>query len=353
MHPSRLPLLALLLTASPAPAEEPCAPVKPCEVGEEPPAPQDAPADLGAEARAWFDLLSCRATPAGLDAKVIRAFCGRQRPALAAYRDRTLPALRAALDPLRGARVPTAVVVPFSGPDLASALAAYPDARSVTTLSAVPFGDVRGLDRLRDPAKLRALLDAIEAATRPLLAGHGGEALSGRAPAFALFLTALAAQGLEPAGLRYFRLEPQGGLHFLTAKEVAAAAGGGAEPLASAELAFVRAGDDAAAGARVHRHVAADLSDAGLARAPGVGAYLAARGKVAVLVCGAEGRLSAAAGLRAAVLGRATVLLGDRTAPSAEEARAAGLGREVHPAPVAFCASAAGATEGLVVLRRP
>jgi hypothetical protein len=345
-------LSALLLLAAPALAEEPCAPVKPCEVGAEA-APQEAPADLSAEARAWFDLLSCRATPPGLDAGTVRAFCARQRPALAAYRDRYLAALRPALEPLRGARVPTAVVYPFSGPDLAGALAAYPDARSVTTLSALPFGDVRGLARLRDPARLRAFLDGVAAASAPLLEGRGGEALAAgaRVPAFALVLTALAAHGLEPAGLRYFRLEPQGSLHFLSARELSTPGDGAS--VASAELGFVRPGEDPAAQPRVHRHAAVQLSDGALAAEPGLLAYLAGRGKVAVLWRGGGAEAAAASRLRGALLGRTTVLLGDRTAPSAEEARAAGLVRQTGRAPVPFGASDAGAAGGIVALHRP
>jgi hypothetical protein len=242
------------------------------------------------------------------------------------------------------------VVYPFAGADLAGALAAYPDARSVTTLSAVPFGDVRGLDRLRDPARLRSFLDAVAAASAPLLEGRGGGARStGRAPAFALFLTALAAHGLEPAGLRYFQVEPGGGLRFLPASALAAP-GGGADPFASAELGFVRPGEPVT-GARVQRHAAADPSDAALARDPGLLAYLAARGKVAVVWRGG-GWPQGTGRLRAAVLGAATVVLGDRTAPGAEEARAAGLSREAARAPVPFGASAAGAAGGLVVLHR-
>jgi hypothetical protein len=346
-------IAALALWSAAAAAEEPCAPVKPCEVPTAP-ALQEAPAELGADARRWFDLLSCRAVPPGLDAGVVKAFCARQRPALSAYRERQLAPLRAALAPLRGERVPSAVVYPFSGPDLLGALAAYPDARSVSTLSAVPAGDVRGLDQLRDPARLRAVLDAVAVASAPLLEGRGGEGLARDpgAPAFALFLTALAAQGAEPVGFRYFQLEPAGGLRFLSARELSAPAGAGADPFASAELTFVRRGEDPATQLRTHRHLAGSLSDLALAADPRLLAYLAARGKTAVLVRGAGERLAAAGRLRAAVLERAAVVLGDRTAPSADDARAAGLTREGHRAPVTFGASDAGAADGVVLLRR-
>jgi hypothetical protein len=351
MRSASLTLLAgLLLSPALTPAEEPCAPVKPCEVtGME--APGEAPAELAAEARSWFDLLSCRATPPGLDAKTVAAFCARPRPALAAYRDRTLAALRDALAPVRGQRVPTAVVQPLAGADLFGALAAYPDARSVTTLSSVPFGDVRAFGRLRDRARLRALLDAVAAASAPLLAGRSA-ATPPAVPAFALFLTALAAHGDEPVSLRYFRVEPQGGLHFLTTKELAAPARD-AGPFDSAELTYVRQGEDPAADVRVHRHLAGDTSDATLARDPGLLAYLEARGKIAVLVRGTGAALAAEGKLLAALLGRATVVLGDRTAPTADAALAAGLTREAHPAKVPFGASPAGAADGIVVLRRP
>src|SRR5205085_1911637 len=44
--------------------------------------------------------------------------------------------------------VPGVVVYPFGGGDLVSALATFPDATEITTISLEPAGDIRPVDRL-------------------------------------------------------------------------------------------------------------------------------------------------------------------------------------------------------------
>src|SRR5512133_457442 len=139
----------------PAGGEPPCAPVKPCEIPDEPPAaPAEGPADLGAEARAAFDVIACAGAklPPALDAKAAEAFCAGQRKALTAFRE-AAPAASAFLAKLRPAGLPSTVLVPLGGGDLLSALVTFPDLRSVTTVSPEPAGDPRRLTAPRSPAE--------------------------------------------------------------------------------------------------------------------------------------------------------------------------------------------------------
>ena len=113
-------------------------------------------------------------------------------------------------------RLPSAVVYPFGGGDLLSALTAYPDATEITTISLEHGGDprrVRGLDgpQLEKSLSLlrrtiRQLLILDDSASESLMKIQRG----GIPGQLAFFLVGLAVHGYEPVSLRYFRLEPEG-----------------------------------------------------------------------------------------------------------------------------------------------
>jgi len=309
-----LPLLTLAAdkTAAPPPAAqagkqaEPCEPVKPCEIPDEPAdaAPGEPAADFTAEAKLLFDVVSCQGkTPPGFDAKAIAAFCAKQKKAIAAYRDGYLPKASAFLGKLRPAGLPTTVVYPFGGGDLLSALTTYPDARNVTTMSLEHAGDPRRLAAVKTAAELAESLEVVRATsagllyandskTENLMKGQRGE-IPGQ---LAFFMTALAVHGYEPVSLKFFRIEPDGKLHYLTRSDIAAAEKESARLLrkqwtapdfspafSNSELVFVKKGEDPKTQARMHRHIAADLSDGALAKSPGILKHLAAKGSISAM----------------------------------------------------------------------
>lgn len=344
-------LFAALLAAPAALAEEPpCVPVKPCEAPEAGPgAAPEAPAELGADARRLFDLLSCRgAPPEGLDPAAVKAFCARQAP-LAARAAEARAALQALLQPLRPARLPSAAVYPFSGADLLGALAVYPEARNTTLVTGRPAGDVRVLGRLRDRAALVAFLGEVAGEAERLVRAQGGErppaGPAARTPTLPLLLWALAVDGLEPVGLRYLRVEPAGTLRYLAATELSAGAKGGPDPFASCELGFVRRGEPAGTLPRTVRSLEADLSDAGVAADPGPLAHLGTKGSFAAVLADA-GALAGDrhARLRELLLRRAAFTVSDGTGPAPEQLRQAGLAEESRPRP--------GGAGKVVVIRR-
>ncbi len=315
-------------------AEEPCEPVVPCEIPDEPAAPPaDAPADFTAEAKLLFALVSCSGAPLppALDAAVVGAFCARQGKALAAYRAGRLPAASAALARLRPPGLPTTVIQPFGG-DLLTALAAFPDLRNVTTISSARAGDPRRLVATRSPAELGRELERVRAATARLLGEAGGR--DGSADPLALDMVALAAHGFQPVSLRFFRIERDGSLHHLTRAELSAAGSAQAPGFAGAELVFVKEGEDPRSRARTHRLVAAELSDAAMARSPGVAAHLSSKGEVVALVTGAGPRLRRAdAGkARDLVLRQAVFVLADAAAPFPLAGARGRLVQEAHGA---------------------
>jgi len=259
----------LLVLAAPARPDEPCKPVKPCEIPEGSaaaiPLAPEPPVDFAAEARQLYGLLACEGpAPAGLDAAKVKAFCAQAgRRAERAKAERT--ALQAAPPQPRPEKVPSVVVYPLSGGDLLGALAAYPEARNFTLGARAPAGDPRPA-QLRDPARLEAFLADAAGAGEPRAA-------------LPRLLLALAEDGDEPLGLRYFRVAPGGALHYYGPGELAALGDGA---FASCELLFARRGEPARQ--RVVRLLSADLGDAAASAAPGPLAHLAAKGTFAALL---------------------------------------------------------------------
>jgi hypothetical protein len=268
-------------------------------------APADAPADFSAEARALMRTVTCQGEgplPHGFDEATVAAFCKRQEKAISAYRDRYLPVAAPFLARLRPAGTPTTVVYPFGGGDLVSALTTFPEARDLTTLSLEHAGDprrlsaIKGREQLADSLELiratsSGLLYASDSKTENLMKGQRGE-IPGQ---LAFFLTALAIHGYQPIGLRFFRVEKDGTLHYFTAAEIAALEGQEAKLLrgkwtepdfsmafSNSELTFVKKGEDPATAARVHRHIAWDLSDPAIAKT-GIIAHLEAKGTIAAM----------------------------------------------------------------------
>jgi hypothetical protein len=338
-----IPVLVVLALAAATPASSP--------------APSaEAPADFAAEARALLRTVACQgegALPHGFDEATVAAYCKKQQKAIAAYRDRYLPVAAPFLARLRPAGTPTTVVYPFGGGDLVSALTTYPEARDLTTLSLEHAGDPRRLSAITTRAQLADSLELIRATssgllyasdskTENLMKGQRGE-IPGQ---LAFFLTALAIHGYEPIGLRYFRVEKDGTLHYFTASEIAALQGQEAKLLrgkwtepdfsmafSNSELTFVKKGEDPATAARVHRHIAWDLSDAAVART-GIIAHLDAKGTVAAMTKAASYLLwrDDFSRVRKYLLGHMTLMISDSTGIPPRWAKAAGFAQETYGA---------------------
>ena len=319
-------------------------------------APAAVPADFVDEARALMRTVTCQgdgALPHGFDEATVAAYCARQQKAIAAYRDRYLPLAGPYLARLRPAGTPTTVVYPFGGGDLVSALTTYPDARDLTTLSLEHAGDPRRLSAITTKAQLADSLELIRATsagllyasdskTENLMKGQRGE-LPGQ---LSFFLTALAIHGYQPIRLTFFRVEKDGTLHHFTAAEIAALQGQEAKLLrgkwtepdfsmafSNSELTFVKKGEDPATAARVHRHIAWDLSDAAVAKT-GIIAYLEGKGTVAAMTKAASYLLwrDDFSRIRKYLLGHMTLMISDSTGIPPHWAAPAGFVQETHGA---------------------
>ncbi len=263
-------------------------------------------------------------------------------PRLAAYERDYLSKARPFLAARRPAHLPPAVVYPFGGGDLLTALTTYPDALEYTTLSLEHAGDPRRLEGLAGAQlaqnlaevrrRMRGLFAYAESTSENLMQLEKTE-VPGQ---LAFFLVALAVHGFEPVSLRYFRLEPDGDLHYLTAEEIAAAEKTPAQKLnkawtspdfsvafSNAELVFKPKGKDGPL--RVHRHIAVNLSDENLKHDPAALRYLDRMGEVAAMTKAASYLLWAEGftKIRDTLLGHMVFMVSDSTGiPPGDAARA-------------------------------
>lgn len=311
----------------------------------------DAPVDFTAQAKALYDLVACTDAPlpAGLDAKTVANYCARQKGAIEVARKHAAEA-GAFIGKLRPAGLPPTIVYPFGGGDLLTALTVYPDARDVTTMSLEHAGDPRRLADLTNKKELAeslelirhtssGLLQANDSKTENLMKGQRGD-LPGQ---LAFFMLGLAAQGYEPVQLRFFWINPDGTLHYITQADIAAVEKENAKLLRSvwtapdfsrafsnSELVFVRKGGDPAKEARIHRHIAFDLSDGGLKKNPGLLTWLKAKGPVAAMTKAASYLLwnDAFSTIRGYLLQNMVFMVSDSTGIPPRLAKSAGFTQE-------------------------
>ncbi len=265
-------------------------------------APQ-SPADLIDDVRPLFALVTCQPTPlpAGVDAKVVARYCDAQRPRFERFRKHWGTTARGFLVSKQPKDLPTELVYPFGGGDLMSALMAFPDAQVITTLSLELAGDPRRAKALEDPKALAAGLTALLQTSASTLLSNDSKSVNlsrlqqGALPGqLAMHLLGLGLFDLEPTHVRYFRVEPDGALHYFTPEELAEQDGATAAQLkaswrapdfsaafANVEVQFAPRGQPGPV--RTFRHLAANLSDEGLAQAPGVVAHWRAKGRVAAM----------------------------------------------------------------------
>jgi len=311
------------------------------------PAAAGTPADFVDDARLMARAVACGGEaplPADLDAKIIDAHCAKVAPWYPELDQKYLTRAREFLDGVRPAGLPTTVVYPFGGGDLLTALLTFPEATEITTLSLEHAGDPTRLTSA-STRQLRSALAIYRSAVRQLFVNHDSASDNmkklekGAVPGqLSFFITALVALGYEPVGLRFFRVEPDGSLHYYDAAEVDSLADTQARRkkaswvdtdysvvFTNSELSFRRAGDPAAP-VIVHRHIAFNLNDQALPGS-GVEKYLEQRGKVAAMTKAASYLLwlGSFATIRDYLLANAVWMISDSTGIPPRYARKAGM----------------------------
>ncbi|HUH04233.1 MAG TPA: hypothetical protein VML75_19680 [Kofleriaceae bacterium] len=280
--------------------------------------PPSAPTghDFAAQVGSIYRVGACGsdgALAARMPARAVAAHCRRMARRFERYRKRWLDRAMPYLAELRPAGLPARVVYPFGGGDLVTALATFPDAEEITTISLEAAGDPRPIDSM-SKRELEADLDKVgHVVERLLQAAHSTTkslqaASHSKLPGTLLFaLSGLAIHGFEPVSLRYFRITDDGSLHYLELaeleegvarfKELARAQSEKERVLrkkklqvwreqvavfGNMEVGFRKRGDTSAP-LRTYRHIVANLDDPHLADAPGLIRHLEAKGKVAAM----------------------------------------------------------------------
>jgi hypothetical protein len=159
------------------------------------------------------------------------------------------------------------------------------------------------------------------------------------------FMMGLAVHGYEPVSLRYFRLEPDGALHYLTAEDIAAAektmakklnavwvSPNFSEAFSNAEIRFRKRGASEGEPIRVHRHIAANLSDQYLIKDRRVLAHLEQKGEVSAMTKAASYLLwnGAFVKIREYLLGHMVFMVSDSTGIPPRFAKKAGFVQETY-----------------------
>lgn len=309
-----LPLIVLTLlaqdggAAKAAPKAAPDAGPKAEVLRPPPPTPAAKPGepiDFTEEAKLLYRVVACGGDaplPPGLDAKVVDAHCKEMERRMDLYRKTWVAEAEPFIQKLKPQGLPTTVVYPFGGGDLVSALTTWPDAKEYTTLSLEHAGDPRRIrtitrDQLAPSLQLiratsSGLLVANDSKTENLMKGQRGE-LPGQ---LCFFLIGLAIHGYEPVRLRYFKLNEDGSIKYLTPELLAELEAKEAkllnvrwvspdfsEAFDNLELVFVKKGGDPAKDARVHRHLAANLDDAHFGQDQAMRKHLEAKGKIVAM----------------------------------------------------------------------
>lgn len=292
-------------------------------------------------------MVACAGTepiPAELEPVVAR-HCALFQKTMSNYQTKYVAVAQPFLLGLQPKGLPSTVVYPFGGGDLLSALTTYPNLTEVSTLSLEYAGDPRRIVGIT-PERLELSLAQVRRRVSGLLiwtestSENMMQLQKGDIPGqLAFFLTALAVHGQEPVSLRFFNLSPEGAPVYLSAADVAALETSTATKLnkvwkspdfsvafSNSEITFRKAGDPKAP-LRVHRHVAADLSNSGLRKVPAILKHLEAKGRVTAIVKAASYLLwnSGFSGIRNYLLANMEYMLSDSTGIPPRYAQKAGF----------------------------
>jgi hypothetical protein len=305
--------------------------------------------DFIADAKVIYRVVNCGGTteapPANLDAKVIETHCADMAKRYESIKTRYFEPASAFFADKRPKDLPTTVVYPFGGGDLLSALVTYPEARDITTISLEHAGDPTRLPKLDKRQKLKDALLAFRGSVGGLLSLHDSTSenmrkleVGGIPGQLSMHMTGMTAHGYEPVSLKFFTLNDDGTIKYLTQGDFDALAKKTAkkkrpswvdtdfsEAYSHMELTFRKAGD-AKAPLVTHRHFAWNLGDKGFKDSP-LHKYLLTKGKIAAMTKAASYLIwnSGFFAVRDFLLGNMAWMVSDSTGIEPKAAKKAGF----------------------------
>ena len=242
------------------------------------------------------------------------------------------------------ADLPKTVVYPFGGADLVTLLTIFPKVELFTSISLEASGDPRGLAELSDK-DLDAELEFLHAKmVQQLSFAHSkttnlGKLSRARMTAEQVFsLIAMGIHGYDVVDLRYFHLEDDGAMRYLTQKELDSALKGlkpgsrvyrktSRRLFANMEISFRKSDGGADAVIKRYRHIKANLVNSAVKKNPGLQAYIRSQGKFASLFKAASFLIpqKSFSRIRDLILSQAQWMVSDSTGVFPEQARKHGF----------------------------
>jgi hypothetical protein len=266
-----------------------------------PAAHAEAPASFATELGLLRRFVACDAraevAPAkGFGPKIADASCKEVKRRIGVFRKKWLDVALPILRDVVPDKLPANVVYPFGGADLLHALAAYPNAARITTMSLEWVGDPRAITSMESGALKKNLAQQHAFLIKLFQVNHSRTAdlqslNASPIPAPLVFaLTALELLGYEPLEARWFQLDDAGRVVYLTPSAIAAfdkSPEGRKQKdrnvfFANVEVRFRKSGV-ANAPEQVWRHMRANLHDEQLRDSP-VARYIKGEGPFAGLM---------------------------------------------------------------------
>jgi hypothetical protein len=288
----------------------------------------DEVGDYTAQAAALYRVAACggdAAIPQRLSKATIDKHCDRMTRLYRHHRGWWIAKVEKLLSKIRPADAPTVVVYPFGGGDLSTALAVFPDATEITTLSLEPAGDIRTIDTISSERLAADLKYASLGIRRLYSTAYSATVLlqdvaKAQLPGTLVYILAgLALHDMEPVRLRYFRIEADGTLSYTSGVS------------GSVEIEFRPRGKPNAP-TRIYRHIDANLDDEHTTAASPVIKHLAAKGRVSVMTKAASFLLwrDDFSAIRDYLLANAGWMISDATGIPPGLATAAGFAQDTY-----------------------
>ena len=247
--------------------------------------------DFTSYARTLAHVAACSpvgALPERFDPRVIESHCTQLAALQERWRQLWLTQAQPFLARVVPHDLPPTVVYPFGGGDLLTALVTFPRATEITTLSLEPAGDPRSIDALTALDLEPMLAEVREKVNHLFHYGHSktidmGKMAKSKLPGDLTYaLVALEMNQLDPVAVRFFRIDRNGTLLYLTQADLDPTGEPRARRAAFAnmEIEYMPRGGGPR---RIFRHIAANLDDPHLKADPGVLRHLEAKGQVAAI----------------------------------------------------------------------
>jgi len=326
---------------------------KPDPKPDTPPAPTPPPPavatdghDFTPEAKGLLAVGACgdTAIPEGFSKKLVEDHCAIIKKTQDSYLEKWVKPAKDFFAAHVPKDLPKKVVYPFAGGDLSTALTVFPDADEITTMSLEPAGDPRDVDTVKGK-ELDAALKKVRFELNFLYRVNFSNTINmidamreGVLPTQLIFgLSALQIHGYEVVALRYFKIEPDGSIHYLDDKDVAnAPSPAKARPnvrnrvFANVEVLFKKPSGRI----QVYRHIQQNLDNEHLKADPRVLKHLEAKGQIAGMTKAASYLLSwdSFSTMRDYLTGHVAWMVSDATGVAPKWGKPAGFEYETYGA---------------------